>query len=162
MPGPTKKPTTSDDAEISFSLRIPASEANEIVEALNTLMKTGGVFSRKTSGALPRKKRQAITKFFHVLKNDAGCFTVKKVKKPKIHSQEDIAVPWREVYPDFKPGIALRGARVKEGLTQIELADLTGVPQPNISDIENNKRTIGKELAKKFGKVLNVDYRVFL
>jgi ribosome-binding protein aMBF1 (putative translation factor) len=59
-------------------------------------------------------------------------------------------------------GVCIRGGRGKEGLTQKQLADLIGVAQHHISEMENGKRTVGKEMAKKFAEVLNVDYRVFL
>lgn len=75
------------------------------------------------------------------------------------------SVPWRECFPysdDQLPGIVLAGARGKEGLTQRELAELTGIPQRHISEMENGKRTIGKEVAKKLGKALNISYKAFL
>jgi len=58
--------------------------------------------------------------------------------------------------------VALCGYRTREGLTQRELADKTGIPQRHISEMENGKRPIGKETARKLAAVLNVDYRVFL
>jgi DNA-binding XRE family transcriptional regulator len=75
------------------------------------------------------------------------------------------AVPWRECFPytdEQLPGITLAGARGREGLTQRELAKLTGIPQRHISEMENGKRTIGKEVAKKLGKALNISYKAFL
>jgi DNA-binding XRE family transcriptional regulator len=76
------------------------------------------------------------------------------------------SVPWRKAFPEFAeesaPSIALRGAREKEGLTQKELARLTGIPQSNLSEMENGKRGIGKELASRLGKVLKVNYRILL
>jgi DNA-binding XRE family transcriptional regulator len=72
------------------------------------------------------------------------------------------SVPWKEVYPDFNPSIALRGARKRENLTQQALAQLVGVNQTHISEMENRKRPIGKEMAKRLAAVLNVDYRIFL
>ena len=73
---------------------------------------------------------------------------------------------WRELFPDFddscSPCIALRGSRKKENLTQKDLARLTGIPQGHLSEMENGKRAIGKEIAKKLGKSLKVDYRIFL
>ena len=77
---------------------------------------------------------------------------------------EDVkdSVAWEEVFPEFNPSVALRGARNREGLTQTELADQIGIKQIHISQMENNKRPIGKEMAKRFAKVLNLDYRVFL
>jgi len=60
-------------------------------------------------------------------------------------------------------GLALRGARHREGLTQRALAEATGIPQRHISEMENGKRQIGRERAKKIADALHVpDYRVFL
>ena len=72
------------------------------------------------------------------------------------------SVHWKEVFPDFSPGVALRGARKREGLTQKELAEGISVKQVHISQMENEKRPIGKEMAKRLAKVLKVNYRVFL
>ena len=76
------------------------------------------------------------------------------------------SVPWKEAFPDMVdenlPGISLKGARVKEGITQKQLAEMTGVKQHHISEMENHKRSIGKKVAKKFAEVLNVSYKIFL
>ena len=76
------------------------------------------------------------------------------------------SVPWREAYPECSEaqliGKALAGARYREGLTQIELSELAGIPQRHISEMENGKRPIGKEMAKRLGKALNISYKVFL
>lgn len=77
------------------------------------------------------------------------------------------SVPWREVFKEEiakygEAGLALRGLRARESLTQKELAELIGVSPHHISEMENNKRPIGKEIAKRLGKALNADYRVFL
>lgn len=75
-------------------------------------------------------------------------------------------ISWQELFPELegepKYSIALRGARNKEGLTQVELAEKTGIPQGHISSMENGKKEIGKERAKRLAEVLNIDYRVFL
>ena len=52
-------------------------------------------------------------------------------------------------------GLTLRGARYREGLSQKELAKRSGVSQENISRMENGKRPIGVNVAKKLAKVLN-------
>jgi plasmid maintenance system antidote protein VapI len=39
---------------------------------------------------------------------------------------------------------------------------MTGIHRRHISEMENGKRPIGKENAKKLAKVLNADYRMFL
>jgi len=75
------------------------------------------------------------------------------------------SVAWRECFPytdEQLPGITLAGARGKQALTQRELAELTGIPQRHLSEMENGKRPIGKEVAKKLGKALNISYKAFL
>ena len=77
------------------------------------------------------------------------------------------AIPWRESVQDLihkqsEPGVMVRGGRVKEGLSQIALAEKLGIPAPNVSEMEHGKRTIGKAMAKRLAKILNLDYKVFL
>ena len=76
------------------------------------------------------------------------------------------SVPWRDAFPEFDDesisSVTLRGARRKENLTQKQLAERTSIPQSHISEMENGKRPIGKERAKRLGRVLNISYRVFL
>ena len=75
-------------------------------------------------------------------------------------------VEWRKLFPDYdhasSPGIALKGSRKKENLTQKDLAGITDIPQGHISEMENGRRGIGREIALKLGKALHVDYRIFL
>ena len=77
-------------------------------------------------------------------------------------AEEPESMPWEEVYPDFNGSVALRGARKREALTQKALAHLVGVSQAHISEMEHDKRPIGKDLAKRLAKALKVNYRVFL
>ncbi len=63
---------------------------------------------------------------------------------------------------DQTPGTMLRGARFREDMTQVQLAEASGIPRRHISDMEHNRRPIGKKAARKFAEVLKVDYRVFL
>ena len=56
----------------------------------------------------------------------------------------------------------LVGARGKENITQMQLSELTGIPRRHISDMENGRRPIGRQNALKFGKALNISYRLFL
>ncbi|MDO8785195.1 MAG: helix-turn-helix transcriptional regulator [Syntrophales bacterium] len=76
------------------------------------------------------------------------------------------SIPWREAFPEYKdddlPGVCLRASRSKEGISQRQLSELTGIPQRHISEMENGKRSIGKEMAKRLGKALNIGYKVFL
>ena len=70
-----------------------------------------------------------------------------------------------EVFPELlenRTGVAIRGYRCREGLTQKQLSAMTGISQHHISEMENGKCSIGKERAKKLASALNCDYRRFL
>ena len=69
-----------------------------------------------------------------------------------------------EVFPEYvgKEQVALRAYRNREGYTQKRLAESTGIPQHHISEMENGKRSIGKERARKLAEVLHCDYRQLL
>jgi DNA-binding XRE family transcriptional regulator len=80
---------------------------------------------------------------------------------------ESESVPWEELAKDRigrykKAGLALRGARYREGLSQKELSKKTGISQENISKMENGRRTIGEKVAKKLAKVLQIDFELLL
>ena len=66
------------------------------------------------------------------------------------------------VQDDKTHGLALRGSRFREGLTQKELSALTGVPQRHISEMESGKRAISEPMAKRLGEALNIGCKVFL
>lgn len=84
----------------------------------------------------------------------------------KIGVQEhDESTPWRDTFPEFKgneAGALLAGYRHREGMTQMQLADATGIPQRHISEMENGKRIIGVVSAKKLSAVLHCDHRRLL
>ena len=70
---------------------------------------------------------------------------------------------FKDIYSKYtKKGAALRGARLKEEMTQTELAKKLGITQGDLSKMEYGKRPIGKKMAKRLAKILNIDYRVFL
>jgi len=79
-------------------------------------------------------------------------------------SSESVTIA--EAFPGYGEnplGMALRGARSREGVTQRELAEMTGMPQRHISEMETGKRQIGKERARKLAQALHIpDYRIFL
>ncbi len=75
------------------------------------------------------------------------------------------AVSWQDAFPDVQenlPGTVLSGARAKAGLTQVQLADQSGIPQRHISEMEHGKRLIGKERARRLAKVLDIPYQTLL
>jgi DNA-binding XRE family transcriptional regulator len=70
-----------------------------------------------------------------------------------------------EVFPEYvgrEQEVALRAYRNREGMTQKQLTELTGIPQHHISEMENGKRSIGKERAKRLAEALHCDYRQLL
>lgn len=76
-------------------------------------------------------------------------------------------IPWREAAKrDLKKhsegGQMLRGSRFKAEVSQRELAEALGISQHHISEMENGKRPIGKEMAKRFAGFFKTDYRLFL
>ena len=75
---------------------------------------------------------------------------------------EDESFLLEEVFPDLREGSAIRGLRLREGLTQEQLAHLLGVKRTNLSEMENGRRPIGKNMAKRLARVLKTDYKVFL
>lgn len=60
------------------------------------------------------------------------------------------------------PGYYLRVYRLRAGLTQVALAGQAGIRQHHLSEMENNKRAIGKTMARKLAQVLDFDYRRLL
>ncbi len=60
------------------------------------------------------------------------------------------------------PAYYLRSYRQRAGLTQAQLADQAGIRQHHISEMENNKRAMGKTMARKLAQILDCDYRRLL
>jgi len=79
--------------------------------------------------------------------------------------QVEDSIPWRESV-SFKempfPGSYLAGFRHREGMTQMALAERSGIPRRHISEMENGRRPIGKANAKKLAVSLNIDPRLLL
>ncbi len=82
-----------------------------------------------------------------------------------VESEEERTYTVAEVFPEYigkELQVALRAYRTREALTQKQLSALTGIPQHHISEMENGKRSIGKERAKKLAEALHCDYRQLL
>jgi DNA-binding XRE family transcriptional regulator len=58
--------------------------------------------------------------------------------------------------------VSLRGLRYREGLTQQQLAERTGISRRHISEMETGKRPVGKQSARKLAEILGTDYRMLL
>lgn len=67
-----------------------------------------------------------------------------------------------KVHVHLTPGEALKMLREQQGLTQAELASMTGISQSNISSLENNATQMGRERAIVFATALKVHPAVLL
>ncbi len=61
-----------------------------------------------------------------------------------------------------KAGALLKGLRLREGLTQVAFAQKINVTQASLSNMENGRRPIGKNVAKRIEKAFGPNYRYFL
>lgn len=67
-----------------------------------------------------------------------------------------------KVHTSVLPGEALRMLRELQGLSQNQLAEITGMTQSNISAIENGARQLGRERAIVLANALHVHPAVLL
>ena len=82
-----------------------------------------------------------------------------------LQAEDERSFSIAEVFPEYlgrEREVALRAYRNREGLTQKELSELTGISQNHISEMENGKRSIGKERARRLAEALHCDYRQLL
>ncbi|MDF1654499.1 MAG: helix-turn-helix transcriptional regulator [Coxiellaceae bacterium] len=80
-------------------------------------------------------------------------------------------IPANKVHADAKkrhgknyqtPGYYLRLYRLRVDLTQAQLAENVSILQHHLSEMENNKRPIGKKCAMKLAVILKIDYHQLL
>jgi transcriptional regulator with XRE-family HTH domain len=67
-----------------------------------------------------------------------------------------------KVQRSVTPGEMLRTLRELQGLSQVDLAKLTGISQSNLSAMETDARQIGRERALVLAKALKVHPAVIL
>lgn len=79
--------------------------------------------------------------------------------RPLLTAAESGAELVQQVLDSGKPSAALRAYRHQQELTQRDLAEKSGIPQPHIAAMESGKRPIGLIAAKKLALALGVDYR---
>ncbi len=79
-------------------------------------------------------------------------------------SAETVYDEARDRHGDYyqTPGYYLHLYRQRKGLTQAVLAKKIDIRQHHLSEMEHNKRTIGKMLAKRLAAILEIDYRKLL
>jgi ribosome-binding protein aMBF1 (putative translation factor) len=103
--------------------------------------------------------------FLSVLCRPAMLEEVKAVLEAKgctIKQEEKEWYTPAELFPNHHAGDAIRGLRCREDMTQKELAEKMGIGVSNLSHMEHGRRPVGKDMAKRFAKVLNTDWRLLL
>lgn len=89
------------------------------------------------------------------------------MEKYKIDQKDKSHLTIEDVFGELidehgEPGLLLKGLRHREGLSQVEFSKMLHITQANLSAMENGRRNIGKELAKRIANKFNIDYRYFL
>lgn len=91
---------------------------------------------------------------------------INELKQSRDFSDNQGGIPWRSAFPEFsgnEKGTVLKGARLREGLTQKQLSETTGIPQRHISEMETGNRQVGRKRAEILADALNIsDYRMLL
>ncbi|MGL4207793.1 MAG: helix-turn-helix domain-containing protein [Candidatus Adiutrix sp.] len=67
-----------------------------------------------------------------------------------------------DLFPDLHPGFRLRGLRVREDISQKEMADRLGLLAHHLSAMEKGTVPISLEMAKHIGETFNISHRIFL
>ena len=68
---------------------------------------------------------------------------------------------WRDMNQN-RAGNLLAGARLKAEMTQVALAEKTGIRQNMVSEYENGKRALTPAMVRRFSRVLGVDLMALL
>jgi DNA-binding XRE family transcriptional regulator len=67
-----------------------------------------------------------------------------------------------EVFSEAHPGMTLRGFRLRDDMTQEELAERLGIKQAGVSALESGQRPISVAMAKRLGEIFEITHHAFL
>jgi len=96
---------------------------------------------------------------------EAGLYLQKMIRNMARAAPRDRdSVPAEKVFPvlgdpAMRPAAMLKGYRLRADLTQAELADAIGIKQHRLSEMENGKRGISKDMAKRLAEVLKCNWQ---
>jgi DNA-binding XRE family transcriptional regulator len=85
----------------------------------------------------------------------------------ELSARKDLVTPdEHEIFMKTLPGYGedpragrIKAYRLRQDLTQAQLAKKSGITQANISAMERGRRSIGLNVAKKLASILNCDYK---
>jgi DNA-binding Xre family transcriptional regulator len=104
---------------------------------------------------------QGVLKIVRLIKDHFPDVEVHKEAKNDIVSLKE--TEWyKETSSSMTAGKALKVYRSNANLTLVELSKKSGIAQSHLSDIENDKRGVGKITAQKLGDALDCNYKRFL
>ncbi len=146
MSAHTKKRSMGAFAE--FRLRVPAREAARVRSALDGLLPLIGEEARLAEVAPDC--------------SDADNIDMKVIIAEIEADDDETRYPAEAVIGTSTPGSRLRGLRMREGITQKELAEKLGIQQHHVSEMEKGIRKIGLAIAKRISKTYDISHRVFL
>lgn len=69
---------------------------------------------------------------------------------------------YKDIKNDMTPGTYIRIYRENQNLTQKQLGELVGVSKAYICDIEKNRRSVSKQLAKQLAGIFSVSVSKFI
>lgn len=97
---------------------------------------------------IPRNQEKDVRKMFFT--------TLERLEKilavPAARARAEIK---KEIQIAGTPAGTLKAYRLRQGITQARLAQLTGLKQSHISEMEKGKRAIGLKSAKALAKILH-------
>jgi len=91
-----------------------------------------------------------------------GLLALVKHKVRPVNEDGEELYSFQEVFPEAYPGMAVRGFRNRDGLTQEDLAKRLGIAQTRVSEYESGKRRISLKVAKRLSEIFDISYRAFL
>ena len=127
---------------------------------------------KKSKSSTHGRTKERLTKSYNVIlgskKYSVSKETLKKLQDELSYDELSDRQPGNltieEVFGDeeLTGAECLGGLRYREGMTQVEFAKAIGVTQANLSAMENGKRPIGKEIAKRIEAKFGMNYRYFV
>ena len=141
MSAHTRALTTSALTEIR--LEVPTRIAERVREALGALLPFFGDKAR-------------------IAEKDDGGVDIEAIIEEIEADDDGMRYTVEEAFGKIEPGQVLRGLRVRENITQEEMAEALGVRRRQIAEMENGTRKISVAMAKRIAKAYPISHRVFL
>lgn len=114
-------------------------------------------FSLRVPEAEADKVQAALRAILALLPDGTGSAPV-----PDDALDDDVQYSPDAVLGPWTPAAAVRGYRLREGLTQAALAKALGLTRSVVSDLETGRRPVSKAMAKQLAGYFKTDYKLFL